>query len=409
MNEEQYSRNIIVSINGIKYLLLVLYILFVFFNNHSALFIADYCLPLLLFILLGTIEKIEKKDLTFSKYSVSIFLLCTILLITSFFNLNIIDRGTLISYVVWFLFVIVAFCDMPKQKTIDKLMNSFILSSFIISIIIIVCKHEYLHPGYNRFTIQIGNNVEIDPNYLSAFMMIGLVFSLYWIGLSSNENKGWKLLHLISALTIAYAILLTGSRATFLGIIICLMGFALQVLSQKKASYKLFILILLPLALISVVLLVQIFLPDDLLSRFEVNSLADSSNSRRIQHWISAIECILKRPVFGYGAAHTKDILQIFSGHIGDAHNTLLTLLLHFGVVGTTIFLYILFSICKKIFCSKKPFWISFFIGFLFINLIIANHLGISFWLVIVMLYYIGNSNIIQEDIFLEIEECLKE
>ena len=79
----------------------------------------------------------------------------------------------------------------------------------------------------------------------------------------------------------------------------------------------------------------------------------------RVIKWISALEFILEKPFFGWGAASFPIIYMLKSGQwFGHAHNLPLELALSYGIIPSlTIFftyIYILFLSCKKILNTKK-------------------------------------------------------
>ena len=135
------------------------------------------------------------------------------------------------------------------------------------------------------------------------------------------------------------------------------------------------------------------FLPEEILERFSLSSLNDESNSKRISHWIAAVEAFAKKPILGYGASHTMTILTQYASHVSDAHNTVLTFLLHFGLVGFLPICILFLQIFMRLSKAGNKVWLFFFGGYIFINLIIANHLGISFWIPLVLFYSISKNN----------------
>lgn len=384
MNYNQENNKI-----SIPFLFLGLCIIGVFSNNHPALFIADYYIFLLVFLACAVIIIIKRGMVLYknSMLSMAVLMIAT-LFIASIFHLNDLDFGTMLSYVVWFLVIITGSQFQPSWKTIKYLMNSFFVASLIIVFMILAFKVQYVYQGSGRATIQFGSNVQIDPNYLANYMFVGLSFGLYL--LSMDERKTIKKLYLLGVIAILWGIILTGSRAGLLCSIIVALGFVLQEMKDVSNAKKIAILFLVPTLLLIAYFALMKFLPEGMLSRFAIASLRDSSNNRRLDHWYKAIIAAAKNPL-GYGAMHTMQILEKYTGSLADAHNTFLTIQLQFGVVGAIGFIVFFIKTCKNLFTNLHIFWLGFSFAFILNNSIIANHLGISFWAVIMIIYYISN------------------
>lgn len=355
-------------------------LVFCFSNNHNALLIADYCAFLIFFVAC----MLMKRRFVIPLHP--LMLSMVILLAFSVVFLPLLDRGTLLSYLVWIPVMILAVSYRFNKKEIDTLMWGFILGAVIMSVLVIVQKHHYYEPESYRFSIQIWNHEEIDPNYLAAFLYVGTIFAAHMALHRSRRDLKFVVIMFLGI--ILYAITMTGSRAAVLGIGIAFCGVMLRIFKARKNAVILFAVTILGALLL---ILVSANMASEVMSRFDFRTLLDTSNMRRLEHWYAAVRCIIQRPLFGYGAAKTLDILTEYAGHRGDAHNTLLTLLLHFGLVGSIPILSLLWKIFDKFRKIQNKDWLFYFFGFLFINLIIANHLGISFWLPIMIFYQIRN------------------
>lgn len=386
MNE--MNKNQEISKISTPFFVLGLCIIGVFTNNHPALFIADYYILLLVFLACVTIIIIKRGMVIYKNRMLSMAVIMVITLcIGSIFHVNELDFGTLFSYIIWFLVIIYGSQLKFSWKTIKFLMYSFFSASLIIVFMIIAFKRQYVYQGSGRSTIQFGSNVQIDPNYLANYMFVGLSFGLFL--LYTAQRKVIKKVCVLGIIVILWGIVLTGSRAGLLCSIISILGFALQHMKDASNAKKVIILFLVPVLLILAYYLIIMYLPDEMLSRFAISSLRDSSNARRLDHWYKAIIAATKNPV-GYGSMHTMQILEKYTGSIADAHNTFLTIQLQFGIVGLISFVVFLFKTFKMLFVNLNTFWLGFVFAFILNNFIIANHLGISFWVVIMMFYYIS-------------------
>ncbi len=308
------------------------------------------------------------------------------LLVMSILNLEVMDNGTFLSYSVWLImFLVITF--MPINiKSIDAILNSFILGGAVIGLVMIVLPHHYLFDGSYRFTIQFMGNLEIDPNYLASFLYVAFSYAGFNLVGNRHTHKH-KIFYLISIIVIGIAIIMTGSRAAYISSLIVFFGMYLKRAKQKKSKIIGVVVVILLLLAGSLILR---YLPEELKSRFNLENLKDESNRKRIEHWGYAIKAFMNSPLFGFGAGHTTNLILKYTGHIGDAHNTLLTFLLHFGLIGIFVILSLGIVVTKRFVNSKNTFWICFIIAFILNNLIIANHLGVSFWIPLMLFYLMG-------------------
>ncbi len=376
-----------------KYLCLAIFIVFTFTDNHNALFISDYYFPLLMFVFLDFISKLRRKRLIVN-YKATIFLVLLLMIcIGALNNAEGIDRGTFFSYIGWFVFMFVATNECPRIKLINMLMISFIIGSVIMSLMVFIFRQNYYQSveiGL-RYTIKFMGNDVVDPNYLASFLFVGGGMSIYALAFSKDTLK-YKKCYFISTMIILIAMLMVGSRAGYVAIFILGLGTFAQIFQRCSWNKKKIIMIMLPTTCLIMVLLLSRFLPDVILRRLAFSSLFDYSNSLRVSHWIAAIKCIEMHPFMGYGPMHTLNVLNVYSSHRGCAHNTYLALMLHLGIMGFLLLFLLGISIFRKLRLKRNYYWRYFFIGFVFINMIIENHLGISFWVPILVFKYISDN-----------------
>lgn len=359
---------------------LFLEILFCFLDNHSALFIADYYMLLVAFIgamLLKSCGKI---------YINSLCLSLVIIVISSLLFFPIVDRGTFFSYLIWLIVMMLSLEYKFSDNELTLLMWGFILGSLIMSTLLIVQQHQYKYEGSFRYTIQILGNEEVDPNYLAAYIYIGLIFLIRQF---LNGVVKMKILLLLIGLIEAFAIFMTGSRAVYVAFVFVFMGILFNKSKTKSRASKFLVIV----AIVILVVFSVSNLPEDILKRFDIDMLMDESNSLRLEHWSAAGLAFLKNPLIGYGASHTMTILSTYANHTSDAHNTILTLFLHFGLIGVVPILNILLGIYKRFVRQRDTMMVWYYIGFIFINMIIANHLGISFWVPILIFYQLSRKS----------------
>ena len=363
---------------SVPFLLLGVFSLFVFLDNHNALFISDYYLMLSILICYGFAWVLCGRTVYMSREATALICAAIYLVGVSFANYREVDRGTLLSYLLWFLsFFFLAILPSDK-KSIDFVIACYMVGACIAALLVLIFRHPYGDTG--RFSILIpGNTEDVDPNYLGGFLFTAIALGLFVIPKKTSQ----RILFVLFEFVILGGLALTGSRAAYLSVFIVFAGFLLQILRGKQKKYF-WIALLVFLVAGGIVFAV---LPEEFRQRFSICSLFDTSNQYRLEHWGAALHAFSLKPIFGYGAAHTKTILSDYSGHVSDAHSTWLTFMLHFGTVGMILLGYVFWKIVRPIFKSKNILAIAFLLAFFINNFIIANHLGISFWLPLMLLY----------------------
>lgn len=366
------------------------FLCFVFYCNHNALFISDYYLPIVFFVLAALFYFYKYNiPLRLTKQHYCILGLFALICIVSYVNSQYLDKGVLLSYAVWFVFYSIAILLPVNKRDINFLINSFIVGALICGLIVIIVRYEYRWPGTGRYSIHFEGQEAIDPNYLATFMIIGGTLSFAKI-LKKEKTKLDYLLMITGISLITVAVIMTGSRGSVLAYVVSLMGIFIKFFLENKHKIKfIHVILFLSACLVGVILLLK-FLPKNITDRIFHMNLEDGSNALRVAHWKAAFECFLQRPFFGYGAMLTLDTLQIFANHVGDAHNTYLTILLQFGVVGFILFIIIFIDVIKYLFNKDNVVFLFLLLGQAFSGFIIANHLGISLWMTVLLCYYVG-------------------
>ena len=355
-------------------------VFFVFINKHQALFIAHDFIPLILFIAYVCLFRYEDTKLS------PILISFGLLVFSSATHFDIFDSGTFFSYTIWLIVMGFSLENILKKEEISALMIAFILGSLVASVLVILQRHHYAYDGSFRFTIKVLNNDEIDPNYLASFLYIGVIFSLYKIHVQKKTKQ--KVLFFIAFIIIVFALFMTGSRAAYIAVACALLGYGVNVLKTTKHKIETLLAFVLIIVCCSLVVITK--LSADTLERFNPKNLMDGSNIKRLAHWLAACKAFFKSPILGYGSAHTILILTKYANHVSDAHNTYLSILLHFGLIGSIPIIVLFFKTITAFVKKQDKEWLFYFMGFLFINLIIANHLGISFWLPLLVFYQIS-------------------
>ena len=366
------------------------FLCFVFYCNHNALFISDYYLPIVFFILAAIIYFYRcNVPLKANLQIYCIAALSLIFIIGTCTNRQYLNKGVILSYALWFLFYVIAELLPVNRKDIDFIIYSFIAGALICALIVIIIRYEYRWPGTGRYSIHIGNQEPIDPNYLATYMIIGGTLALDKAIKKANTII-YNIVLLLSLALISIAIFMTGSRGGVLAYIISLTGIVIRLFIEYRHKIRtIHVVLFVIFCIVGIVILIKV-LPDNIVDRIFHMDLDDGSNALRVAHWEAAFKCYLQRPVFGYGAMLTLDTLQVFANHVGDAHNTYLTILLQFGTSGFIFFAIMFLDVLKKIFNKENVVFVFLLLGQAFSGFIIANHLGISLWMTVLLCYYIG-------------------
>lgn len=367
-----------------------LFLCFVFTCNHNALFISDYYIFLFLYIISAFIYMWMKNVPLRLGYQQKIIILLSLeLLVLGIVNKQYMDRGVLLSYIAWFGFYFCALMMPCSKSDIKLIINSFIIGAIACSLLVLIIKHEYIYEGSGRYTIQFFNNEEIDPNYLAEFLIIGGALSVSKLLLRKKTLLDIILL-VAGTLIITIAIFYTGSRAGVLAYIVSLFGIFIKLCFNNRDMISIRKVIVFMTIAIVVLIIVALVIPREIYDRiFEMN-LNDGSNSLRVQHWLNALKCWSMQPIFGYGPALTKELMISIMNHNGDAHNTYLTLLLQFGLVGFLMFFLLFIDVLKGLFNKENLVFLFILLGQVMASFIIANHLGISLWMTLLLCNYVS-------------------
>lgn len=198
------------------------------------------------------------------------------------------------------------------------------------------------------YTLLMGNTITAlgrmvmneanDPNNLAAQFL--LPAALAWGRIM--QNKGWHRVVYISVFAfITFSLLMTGSRGGFVSLIMVILVYML--LSGVLKNIYVFLLTFL-MAVLLVSFLPQL-LPEALSRRmFMVENYTGGGAGRR-ELWAIAVHGILPHVGFlGFGAGSAGIKMQEQIGYIKGIHNTYLTMIVEYGVLGLPAFLTMLVS-----------------------------------------------------------------
>tara|TARA_Y100001978_G_scaffold198847_1_gene212072 strand:+ start:121 stop:1413 length:1293 start_codon:yes stop_codon:yes gene_type:complete len=216
----------------------------------------------------------------------------------------------------------------------------------------------YQRPLNNNFFEVTGlfNN----PNYAGAYLNIIWPFALASC-LKKNKKFPLRLISICFSLSIFLFLILTGSRAAWLGMIISIP----LVFGFKSLKWFLPLILFVSTFIISIIFPIfgeisQNFLQSIIPKYFWADFTSEgylSLDSSRLEIWLIAIKAIAKNPIIGNGAGTFSTIFENQTGFWkGHPHNLPLELAVSYGLPGTLIIILPIFFIAvlsiKKLFIN---------------------------------------------------------
>jgi O-antigen ligase len=189
----------------------------------------------------------------------------------------------------------------------------------------------------------------VNPNGLAFIVCTVLPFLWFAGGLS----RTYRLILLIFAPLCVYALMLTGSRSGFVGLIVVVFGIFVKV-KQRFALAVGCVLV----AVIAFPLLGS-DMQDRYLSIVGLGSKNEASVVGRITGIIDNFEVALRRPFFGHGLGTSREANGNFGESDQPAHNLYAELATELGFIGMVIFIFLIVSIyssfqeCKRAYTHR--------------------------------------------------------
>ncbi len=287
-------------------------------------------------------------------------------------------------------FTISPFCpplikgDIGGLVFIEKIVNVLIIVSTISAIIGILQFFglNYEHGIKWKIPSRLPDKTDIystfgNPNFMSAFL--AAVFPLILINLWHNFNDSKKrLVNTISALIILFCILISRTKAAWLGVIIStilLLIFVIKINIKGKAFKKyLKASGIIFLAVIAIITGISLILPAEsnpILAELSSLTLSNITFKGRELMWLATFNMIKEHPIIGVGVNTFRLNYQNYQGgflnnhpeyipYLGSAespHNQFLEITAEQGIVGVLLFLWInivFFKSCMG-FINKTP------------------------------------------------------
>jgi O-antigen ligase len=274
--------------------------------------------------------------------------------------------------------------EMKREMMIEKIINVLIIVSTISAIIGILqfVGLNYEHGIKWNIPSRLPDKTDIystygNPNFMSSFL--AAVFPLILINLWHNLNDSKKrLVNVISALIILFCILISRTKAAWLGVIIStvlLLIFVIKINIKDKAFKKyLKASGIIFLAIIAIITGISLILPAEsnpILAELSSLTLSNITFKGRELMWFTTFNMIKDHPVIGIGVNAFRLNYQNYQAgflnkhpeyipYLGSAespHNQFLEITAEQGIVGVLLFLWInivFFKSCMG-FINKTP------------------------------------------------------
>jgi len=189
-----------------------------------------------------------------------------------------------------------------------------------------------------------------NQNYAGNWMAViwPLLIGIFFV----NKNKNFKrYINISLIISFTIAIILTTSRNALLGLSI-----SLPIIFGIKSLFIIFIflsfLYVLSSSFLAISSITEIFaniLPEQLINKFNKIGLHNLLEYRRINLWHNTLNLLIKKPIFGYGAAFFSIIYAYkFQDPIyteEHTHNLFLELAFSYGLIVSILLIYFIFSI----------------------------------------------------------------
>jgi len=226
-----------------------------------------------------------------------------------------------------------------KKKEVEFLKSLIIFSGFAAAIFSLVL---YIYYGVTfgnsgRASLVFGEERRVDPNHFAASLVLPLIFALEQM---LRPNVFQKRVAFASTLVILLAILATGSRGGILGTTVAMLFFLGRM--RKNLSKRSVIVAGIAIGLF-ITMLALMFLPQDVIARFNFNVILTSEGAGRFSIWKIGLAAFLDNPLLGYGYENFPYAYDLFYSRVlirydpglhRPAHNIFLQVFVELGIVG---------------------------------------------------------------------------
>lgn len=186
-----------------------------------------------------------------------------------------------------------------------------------------------------RMTLKILGTYQ-DPNSIAAILLSGASFAFYKTFQKPARSIVPNIIYGICFTVITAAIFATGSRGGLIAYILAILVYIIVIIPKQK---RLKILIMVPLVLLILYLILRFTISQITFDRlFDFDSYTGGNG--RIHIWTTALQEIVKNPLFGHGVFSHQGYFYEQFGRTLAMHNTFLFLLFEVGIIGFSLFIF---------------------------------------------------------------------
>ena len=314
--------------------------------------------PVLILMILLWVTNKERFNSNFTKINhiflmMSVFLLYMI--ISSFWSEAPIKEILVSIKKYWYYLPMFIIYKYIKKEYILYTISSFLLGMFVSEILsygVILSFWEIRHA-----TVE---NPSIFLHHIQYSIFLSFTATILLFKSLNSEIKILKILYFIFFITVTINLFLNIGRTGYITFLVSIFLSLIVVYKLKKR-----IILTIFIAIVSIITLVYNFSPNFKIRTYQgienIQQLStkgeyNTSIGARFALWIAAKEIFIKNPILGVGVAdhlHKKNEFAKKSDafefllHIKHFHNSFLEILTQFGIIGLSLFLYILYLLWK--------------------------------------------------------------
>ena len=233
-----------------------------------------------------------------------------------------------------------------------------------------------------------------DPNYLNAYYLFGVVNAVECI--LSSIKYYQQIGYLLELGLYMYLVFASGSRGGVLAIICAMFIATVGSFLRNKISLKiLFFPVLLIMFTFILMLILPYILPQEVLQRFDVQSIIDSQGTGRYQLWKDYLHLFSTSPFWrqlvGYGGAVTFTLSnQALFVFVNVSHNIFVEHLVTIGIIGVGLYIIMIYQFIRAAFFRRNIFAISVLGGVLMLSMSTVFE-GKVYWNILIFIICLVN------------------
>ncbi len=250
-----------------------------------------------------------------------------------------------------FLLYIIATQFKYSKKHIRWMENASIIGAVILSLYVFrYIDLSLVFAGYRLKFNLLGTQYFSDPNGLAGRLLFPVIILIDRV--QKKQKVYMRIFYIVLLLLCAYFLLMTGSRAGMVAIMIGVFITLLQGFRNKNKWVIISVLVLTVAVYIGVN-----YLPSHIVSRIfnfiNYKSVATVKGDR-IDIWKHVFELFLRSPLVGYGGGNAGNALKEFYGYAKAVHSSYFSVLCELGLLGFVPWIVFVFRKIKAAFMLRK-------------------------------------------------------